>query len=172
MPIILLVCVFAAVAAHAEKKIYKCANADGSASFSPYPCGSGAQEMNVPVTAAPSPLPPSGPPASGAPKTPPTQPAPPDAEDIKCRQDAERLKTYPSQANLDLLQQRETQLVRSYTAKESEAVKVQIGNLDAEIAAEQVRLDQGRQNADRAFANAMARCDALKVEREKRRSSP
>ena len=167
--IVLSLCVFTAVAAHAEKKVYKCTNADGSTVFSPYPCGTGAQEMKVDTSAPPSPAPmPADAPVPGA--APPatagtTTPAAPtvDAEDEKCRQNAERLKVYPAQGNLDMLMQRQTELMRSYAATAAEATKVQIGNLDGEIAAEQARLNDGRQRADRAYADAIAKCDARKA---------
>jgi len=167
------------VAAHAEKKVYKCANADGSSVFSPDPCGAGAQELKIDASASPSPLPVSAPPPSPVGTQPPSSaPAPPtivtvsSAEDAKCRQDAERLKTNPAQANLDMLLQRQAELVRSYSANASDAVKVQIGNLDATIEAEQARLTEASQNGDRAYARAIAKCEADVAVRNSKAGNP
>ena len=165
------------MAAHAEKKVYKCANADGSSVFAPDPCGAGAQELKIDTSASPAPVPVSAPPPSTVGTQPPS-PAPPtivpvtSAEDAKCRQDAERLKAPPAQANLDMLQQRQAELVRSYSATASEAVKVQIGNLDATIEAEQARLNEARQNGDRAYARAIAKCEGDTAARNRKAGNP
>ena len=167
-----------AVAAHAEKKVYKCANADGSSVFSPDPCGAGAQELKIDAGAPPAPLPASAPPPPPGAQPPSPAPAPPtivpvgSAEDAKCRQDAERLKANPAQANLDTLLQRQAELVRSYSANASEAVKVQIGNLDATIEAEQARLNEARQNGDRAYARAIAKCEKDAAARNSKAGNP
>jgi len=165
------------LAAHAEKKVYKCTNADGSSVFSPDPCGAGAQELKIDTSAAPAPLPASVAPPSAA-DTPPPAPEPTtivpvsSAEDTKCRQDAERLRTIPAQANLDMLLQRQGELVRSYSANASEAVKVQIGNLDATIEAEQARQEEARKNGERAYARAIAKCDANAAARNSKAGNP
>ena len=161
--IILLACWCAA--AHAERKVYKCSKADGSSVFSPYPCGTGAQEVKVDTSATPAPPPAAtqqaNPVQSAAPAESPVE----DADDLQCRSDAQRLKVYPAEANLGLLQERQTELLRSYSANASDAIEIQIGNLDAKIAAEQARLNEERQHADRAYAEAIARCDARKTAR-------
>jgi hypothetical protein len=61
------------------------------------------------------------------------------------------------------------ELVRAYAAGQnaSEAVKIQIGNLDGAIAAEEQRIAQGRSVVDRAYGSAIAKCDARKAERER-----
>jgi colicin import membrane protein len=155
-------------AAHAEKKVYKCTNADGSLVFSPNPCGAGAQEQKVDAGSAQANAP-------GTPATPPqmpsTVPAAPDseAEDAKCRDDAQRLAVYPAEGNLQALMQHQAELVRAYAADQqaSEAIKVQIGTLDGAIATEQERIAQGRSRVDRAYRDAIAKCDARKADRER-----
>jgi hypothetical protein len=166
----LLLCLFVA-AAHADRKVYKCTDANGSAVFSPDPCGKGAQEMKVDVKAPDSP-----PPVETKPQSKSTAPrpsdaaaaeAPIDADDMKCQSQALRLRTYPSEANLQMLVQRQGDLMRNYAQSASEAVKIQIGNLDNTIAVEQARISEARQKVDRAVADAMAKCDALKAARGK-----
>jgi hypothetical protein len=168
VPTLLLAVV--AIAAHAEKKVYKCTNADGTPVFLPDPCGAGAQEMKVDAKAAPeppAPMPGAEPaPTEAAPRAAPPAPSPPDAEDVKCRQDAERLRKYPAEINLQMLVQRQAELMRTYAAAPSDAGKVQIGNLDATIAAEQARLSEARKRTDKAVANALGQCDARKSARD------
>jgi hypothetical protein len=160
-----LSCLLAGRAAYAEKKVYKCANADGSFVFSPDSCGATAQETKVDAGSAPaSPAVPQAPEA-------PVPAAAPDAgaEDAKCRSDAQRLLVYPAEGNLQVLMQHQAQLVRAYAAdqKASDAIKVQIGNLDGEIAAEEQRIARGRSQVDRIYRDAIGKCDARKVERER-----
>jgi hypothetical protein len=174
IPILLFACFFAASAAHAEKKIYKCAKADGSSVFSPYPCGAGAEEMKVETTAAPSaPVAANLPAPVPAPAITPVAPPPiVDTEDIKCEENAERLKVYPERANLDMLLKRQAEQMRAYANDASEGTKVLIGNMDATIAAEQTRIDEGRQRVDRAYTKAIDKCQARKAAREQQASKP
>jgi hypothetical protein len=156
-------------AAHAEKKVYRCTNADGSLVFSPNPCGAGEQEMKVDAGSAPANMPAT--PAT-SPQGPASAPAAaPDggAEDAKCRDDAQGLLVYPAEGNLQALMQHQTELVRAYAAdqKASEAIKVQIGTLDGAIAAEEERIAQGRSRVDRTYRDAIAKCDARKADRER-----
>ena len=173
IPLFVLGCLSVFITAHAEKKVYKCTNSDGSVVFSPYLCGASAQEMKV-ETVAPPPAAAPGVKPSEAPQVVAPSPVPPpqSADDVKCRQDAERLRTYPSEANLNMLMQRQAELMRSYSASESESIKVQIGNLDATIATEQTRLSDARQHADRAFADAITKCDARKAAADSKAAHP
>ena len=174
VPTLLFAGLFAASAAHAEKKIYRCTNSDGSSVFSPYPCGAGAEEMKVEATAPAAPITPAPRASIPTAATTPAAPAPPvvDADDIKCLQDASGLKAYPARANLDMLQQRQAELMRTYTRDTSEATRVLIGNMDATIAAEQARIDEGRQHAERAYAQAIDKCQARKAARDKQGYTP
>jgi hypothetical protein len=176
VPILLIAHLFAmSAAAHAEKKIYKCTDASGSSVFSPYPCGAGAQEMKVETTAPPSlPVTPDRPASAPALATTPAAPPAPvdEAEDIKCEQAAERLKVYPERANLDMLLKRQAEQMRAYASSASESTKVLIGNMDATIATEQARIDDGRQRADRAYTKAFDKCQARKAAREQQASKP
>jgi len=169
VPIVLFACLFAVSAAHAEKKIYKCTNADGTSVFSPYPCGAGAQEMKVETSAPSTPVTTELPAPAPASATTPDSPPPPevDVDDLKCQLDAQPLKAYPARANLDMLLQRQAELMRTYTGGSSEAVKVLIGNMDAAIAAEQNRIDEGTRSADRAYTNAIDKCQARKAARQR-----
>ena len=144
-------------AAHAEKKVYKCTNADGSLVFSPDPCNASAQELKVDAGLTPIGVPPpsaTSPPASAAPTS--------SALDAKCRDEARRQRVYPGEGNLQALLQQQAGLVRAYATEEKapEAMKVRIGNLDVEIAAEEERIAQARSRVDRSYREAIAKCDA------------
>src|SRR5438105_3840090 len=115
-PILLFTCLFAASAAHAEKKIYKCTDANGSSVFSPYPCGAGAQEITLDAAAPSAPvmtMPPASMPVTTTPGPP---PMPVVNADIKCIQDARLLRAYPASVNLDMLLQRQAELMRAYAS--------------------------------------------------------
>jgi hypothetical protein len=173
LPILLFACLFAASVAHAENKIFKCTNTDGSSVFSPYPCGAGAREMKVKAATTSAPDTTTQPVAVPAAATPDaTDPPVVDAEDIQCEQDAERLKTYPERANLNMLLQRQTEQMRAYASDASESTRILIGNMDATIAAEQTRIDEGTRNADRAYAAAIDKCQTRKAAREQQVSKP
>jgi len=168
VPIVLFAYLLAMSAAHAEKKIYKCANADGSSVFSPYPCGAGAQEVKVETTEPSAPVTTAQPTSVPVP-VPATAPASPPArgvdDGIKCIQDARLLRAYPARANLDMLLKRQAELMRNYASDTSEATRVLIGNMDAAIATEQARIDEGRQRADRAYTDAISKCEAREAAR-------
>jgi hypothetical protein len=170
----IIVLALVATAAHADRKVYKCTNADGSQVFSPNPCGAGAQEVKVDTSATAEPAPKPEAPAAAA-ATPAAPAATPDAaaptytdvQEIQCRADAEKLRVYPADVNMRMLQQRQRELMGTYAATPTEAARIQIGNLDAAITAEQTRLTDAKQKADRAAANALARCDADKAARDR-----
>ena len=154
-------------AAHAEKKVYKCTNADGSLVFSPNPCGAGAQEQKVDAGSASSDVPA---PSATSPQAPGSAPAQDsEALDAKCRDDAQALLVYPAEGSLQALMQHQAELVRAYAAdqKASEGIKVQIGTLDGQIAAEQERIAQGRSRVDRIYRDAITKCDARKADRDR-----
>ena len=157
----ILSCLPAVRAAHAEKKVYKCINANGSMVFSPDPCDASAQALKVDAGSAPV-----APPASSA-TSPPTPAAPAaNALDAKCRDEARRLRVYPGEVNLQALLQQQAGLVRAYATEQKapEAIKVRIGNLDVAIAAEQERIAQARSSVDRGYRDAIAKCDARRAE--------
>jgi hypothetical protein len=161
----ILSCLPAVRAAHAEKKVYKCINANGSMVFSPDPCDASAQALKVDAGSAPV-----APPAASA-TSPPTPAAPAaNALDAKCRDEARRLRVYPGEVNLQALLQQQAGLVRAYATEQTapEAMKVRIGNLDVAIAAEQERIAQARSSVDRSYRDAIAKCDARRAESERR----
>src|SRR5438045_2769837 len=85
--------------AHAEKKVYKCTNPDGSLVFSPNPCGAGGQEINVDTSSAPVDVPATPATPATSPQAPASAPAAaPDGEeqDAKCRDAAQNLLVYPA----------------------------------------------------------------------------
>jgi hypothetical protein len=166
-PILILVAMLGLVAAsatHAEKKVYKCTNADGSLVFSPNPCGTGAQELHVDAGSAPSETPVGA--TNGAPAAAVAGTAPDgEAEDAKCKNDAQNLIVYPGEGNLQMMQQHQAELVRAYAAYANEATKIEIGNLDVGITAEQERIANERARVDRAYRAAIEKCDARTRER-------
>lgn len=151
----------------ADKKVYKCTNADGSLVFSPNPCGASSQELKVDAGSAQVDAPAATAPAPGSGAV--AAPAPDNEADSRCRNEAQRLQVYPAEGNLQVLMQHQAQLVREYAAGQnaSEAIKVQIGNLDSAIAAEEQRMAQAREAVDRTYRNAIAKCDARKAEQDR-----
>jgi len=161
----ILVCQPGVRIAHAEKKVYKCTNADGSLVFLPNPCSASAQELKVDAGSIPVGVPAtstSSPPGSAAT----TSSA---LVDAKCRDEAERLRVYPGEGNLQALLQQQAGLVRAYATEQTapEAMKVRIGNLDVAIAAEEERIAQARSRIDRSYRDAIAKCDARRDESER-----
>ena len=146
-------------AAHAEKKVYKCTNANGNLVFSPDPCGASAQEQKVDAGSMPVGVPP---PSATSPPAHPSN----TAVDAKCMDDARRLRVYPGEGNLQALMQQQAGLVRAYATEQKapEAMKLRIGNLDVAISAEEERIAQARSRVDRSYRDAIAKCDARQAD--------
>jgi hypothetical protein len=163
--ITILVCLAGVRAAHAEKKVYKCTNADGSSVFLPNPCGASAQELHVDTGSKPAS-------ASATLPQAPAQSVPTvgATDDAKCREAARHLRVYPGEGNLQALLQQQAGLVRAYATEQKapEAMQVRIGNLDVAIAAEEDRIAQARDRVDRSYRDAIAKCDARLDESERK----
>jgi len=165
-----------AIAAHAERKIYKCTDADGVVVFSERACGQDAKEMNVdPGRAEPS---------AATVVTQPsgmnTRPDPskkrgtPDSlrdisdnvDDANCRRDAERLAVVGNDGRLDdLVRQRD--IVANAGSAWGQR---QIALMEVAIEQERSRISLREMQAQAVSRTAFAKCDAAKTAREKSRS--
>jgi hypothetical protein len=186
--IVSAVLVLIAIAAHAERKVYKCTDAKGVVVFSEQPCGQDAKEMNVDPGRVEKPaVTPAGD-ASGEkqPPTPAVKHAPPDAlrdisdaaDDASCRREAEHLAIVRFDDHLDDLIRRKNNIASEIAyannnlagAVWEQGLRNQIGDMEIAIEQERARRSMQELQAQAVSHDALARCDEAKAAREKART--